>query len=185
MANERRRKFEDTNGDYIQQKISCIFEPMIINLLNQQPTNIKAAMKEWLLVQFNTTLIDDEEINKPYVLQNAKLWRHSEQFAKRSTIAQHGIPRSKIEELRAEINELKLLKKDMVHVDQRNVSIDEAAHEKDLFNKTSPNLAQVGTEEVSDNMTDIDKQNIQGMMIEINQKTDEKSRSNQMKNNFS
>ena len=53
---------------------------MIINLLNQQPKDVKQGMKLWLLTQFNTHLSDDPEFLKDFDVSKLSGWKESDEF---------------------------------------------------------------------------------------------------------
>ena len=40
LAQQRRESFEKINTEYIESKLQKVIEPMIINLLNQQPEDV-------------------------------------------------------------------------------------------------------------------------------------------------
>ena len=47
-AKERRTQFENSNSQYIETKLKRIIEPLIINLLNEQPDDVLLGMENWL-----------------------------------------------------------------------------------------------------------------------------------------
>lgn len=96
---------------------------MIINLLNQQPKDVKQGMKLWLLTQFNTHLSDDPELLKDFDVSKLSGWKESDEFQNKKKILKKKIPRSKIAELKAEIAELKILKQDIKNVDHKNIAL--------------------------------------------------------------
>ena len=68
LAQKRRESFEKINSEYIESKLQKVIEPMIINLLNQQPEDVQQGMKMWLLTQFNTIYTDDQVYHNDFKL---------------------------------------------------------------------------------------------------------------------
>lgn len=96
---------------------------MIINLLNQQPEDVKQGMKLWLLTQFNSQLSDDPQYYKDFDISKLEHWKESQEFINRRKIIKKKIPKSRIADLKAEIAELKILKQDIKNVDHKNIAL--------------------------------------------------------------
>jgi len=79
----------------------------------------------WLMTQFNTVLSDDQELQQNFDIHQLINWRDSPEYQQRLKIAALGIPKTRLQELRAEILELKMLKKDFNDVDYKNVPLSE------------------------------------------------------------
>lgn len=100
-----------------------MFSPLIISLLNNQPKDTLKSMKEWLLTQFNTPFSEHSELRENYDLSSYNGWQSDPTYQKRCEIAALQIKKQKIEELKAEINELNQLKQDMNDADYKNVHL--------------------------------------------------------------
>ena len=122
LAQKRRETFERVNSEYIETKLQKVIEPMIINLLNQQPEDVQQGMKLWLLTQFNTIYTDDQTYYNDFQLDLGN-WSQLPDFERRKEIKRMQIPKTKIDELRQEIQELKQLKKDMHNADHSKMNL--------------------------------------------------------------
>ncbi len=91
----RRQEFERINTQYIVQRLEKVIEPMIINLLNEQPLDVKNGMKEWLMTQFNTTHKEREEFLKGYSYEGLRNWRENPRCLEKEEVLnkRHKLPR--------------------------------------------------------------------------------------------
>ena len=83
QAELRRVQFEKTNEKYIDDNVRSIFEPMVINLLNLQPEDTLASMKEWLMMQFNTQYNKDENYQNNFSLSDFDNWHRDPEYQQR------------------------------------------------------------------------------------------------------